>query len=193
MDGRMLQNLFLYPSIRLKDGMDSGELGTFLDPRTVRFERVLSGPIERVWAYLTSPELLSAWLAGARVELYEGGRIELRIGGRDSRLAPPPAIVRGIVMKCRPPHLLSYTWTDPHTPASFVTFELEPTGLEVRLVLTHRRLARGFLSAGAGGWHSLLGALGARLRGEIPEPFQAVFDRVFPSYEARARAFGEGR
>src|SRR5262249_27671178 len=97
---------------------------------------------------------------------------------------------RGIVMKCRPPNLLSYTWTDPNTPASFVTFELEPSGVEVRLVLTHRRLARGFLSAGAGGWHSLMGELASRLRGEGPEPFQAVFDRVFPSYLERAKAFG---
>jgi hypothetical protein len=32
------------------------------DPETVHLERLLPGPIERVWEELTSPEHLEAWL-----------------------------------------------------------------------------------------------------------------------------------
>lgn len=32
------------------------EFGVVTEPGTVRFERVLPGPIERVWAYLTESE-----------------------------------------------------------------------------------------------------------------------------------------
>ena len=36
-----------------------------IDADTVRFERLLPGPIERVWDHLTDPELRRTWLAGA--------------------------------------------------------------------------------------------------------------------------------
>jgi uncharacterized protein YndB with AHSA1/START domain len=47
--------------------------GQLLDPATVRFERVLPGPIERVWDYLTVSEKRAKWLAS--------GEIDLRVGG----------------------------------------------------------------------------------------------------------------
>jgi hypothetical protein len=36
-----------------------------IDADTVRFERLLPGPIERVWDHLTKPELRRTWLADA--------------------------------------------------------------------------------------------------------------------------------
>jgi len=36
-----------------------------IDADTVRFERLLPGPIERVWDHLTDPHLRRTWLAGA--------------------------------------------------------------------------------------------------------------------------------
>src|SRR5690606_7556689 len=47
--------------------------GEIMDAHTVRFERVLPGPIERVWACLTEPEKRRTWLAGGTMELREGG------------------------------------------------------------------------------------------------------------------------
>lgn len=35
-----------------------------LETSTVRFERLLPGPIERVWDYLVKPELRRTWLPG---------------------------------------------------------------------------------------------------------------------------------
>ena len=40
--------------------------GEIIDTQTVRFERLLPGPIERVWAYLTESEKRRKWLACRR-------------------------------------------------------------------------------------------------------------------------------
>ena len=37
--------------------------GELLEPMTVRIERMLPGPIERVWSYLTDSEMRGRWLA----------------------------------------------------------------------------------------------------------------------------------
>ncbi|MEZ4619140.1 MAG: SRPBCC domain-containing protein [Caldilineaceae bacterium] len=54
------------------------EFGTLVDAHTVRFERLLPGPIERVWAYLTEPQFLRTWLADSTMDLRIGGAVELR-------------------------------------------------------------------------------------------------------------------
>src|SRR4030095_10901952 len=54
-----------------------GEYGVVVAPATIRFERVLPGPIERVWAYLTESEKRGKWFAPGQMELREGGRVEL--------------------------------------------------------------------------------------------------------------------
>ena len=37
--------------------------GTLIEPATLKIERLLPGPIDRVWAYLTESELRRQWLA----------------------------------------------------------------------------------------------------------------------------------
>src|SRR5918994_1998641 len=100
-----------------------GEFGVVTQARTVRFQRVLPGPIERVWAYLTESEKRGRWLAS--------GPMELRVGGFTTY---------GHITRCDPPRVLSYTWDEQSGVASEVTFELTRQGEEVLLVLTHRRL-----------------------------------------------------
>ena len=51
--------------------------GKVLSPDTIRFERLLPGPIERVWAYLTEPEKRAQWLAGGAMEGHVGGAVRL--------------------------------------------------------------------------------------------------------------------
>jgi uncharacterized protein YndB with AHSA1/START domain len=38
------------------------DLGQVIHGDAVRFERLLPGPIERVWDFLTKPEHLATWL-----------------------------------------------------------------------------------------------------------------------------------
>ena len=59
------------------------DYGTVLESGAVRFERVLPGPIERVWDYLTDSDKRGRWLAGGPMELRPGGRAELRFRHAD--------------------------------------------------------------------------------------------------------------
>jgi hypothetical protein len=53
------------------------ESATLIAPATMRLERLLPGPVERVWAYLTESEKRATWLCGGEFELRVGGRVRL--------------------------------------------------------------------------------------------------------------------
>ena len=162
---------------------------------TVRFERLLSAPVERVWSFLTDSGKRATWLAGGEMELHPGGRVELVF--RNSSLTvdddpPPPkyadmpdeAPMHGRIIACDPPRLLTMTWGEASGEDSEVTFELTPQGPKTQLVLTHRRLGRrdDMLSV-AGGWHTHLGILAARLDGRDPDGFWRTHTRLEREYD----------
>jgi uncharacterized protein YndB with AHSA1/START domain len=47
------------------------------EPATLKIQRLLPGPIERVWAFLTESELRRKWLAAGQMEMKVGARFEL--------------------------------------------------------------------------------------------------------------------
>jgi uncharacterized protein YndB with AHSA1/START domain len=149
---------------------DDGSLG---HEGVVRFERLLPGPIERVWAYLTASECLAEWIGPGTIEPRAGGAVDIMNGH-----------IRGIVTQWKPPRLLTYTWnvfmpgeTESRYPESYLTFELKPLGEQVLLTLTHRPMLDGFEAQTMMGWHTFLEIIGARLRGEQPEPRAAIMER----------------
>ena len=175
------------------------EYGERKEPETFRIERLLPGPIERVWSYLTEPEKRRRWFGGGQMDLRAGGRVELqfRFSELSAEKTPPTkgdeCEVSGRVTRCDPPRLLSYTWgTEPD--ASEVTFELTPQGRDVLLVITHRRLGdRGTIVSVASGWHAHLGILTDLLSGGKPRPFWATKIRMEQEYGKRLEGFnGEG-
>jgi uncharacterized protein YndB with AHSA1/START domain len=179
--------------------MTATEFGTVTAADTVRFDRLLPGPIERVWAFLTEPEKRAQWLAGGPMELRVGGKVELNF--RHSELSPQSETVperfkkyeehttHGRITRCEPPRLLSYTWGGEPGGASEVSFELSPQGDKVRLVLVHRRLPdRRSMVSVAGGWHTHLGILADRLGGRAPSGFWSVLLEVEGEYEKRIAA-----
>ena len=147
---------------------------TVVAPLTVRIERTLPGPIERVGAYLTESENRSPWLAAGEMELKEGGSVEhvfrnSALTGHDG--TPPPkyaahageSLMHGRITACEPPTLLAYDWGEGEA-ASHVRFELIPRGDAVHLTLVHSRLPnRDEMLSVAGGWHAPLGILLDRL------------------------------
>jgi uncharacterized protein YndB with AHSA1/START domain len=170
------------------------EYGAATAPDTVRIERLLPGPIERVWSYLTESEKRGRWLATGRMELRVGGRVEHLF--RNSTLTEedkPPAKyaqcaeearMQGTITACEPPTLLSYTWNESAGEESEVTFELSVRGDDVQLVLTHRRLPnREEMLGVAAGWHTHLGILSDRLSGRTPPGFWATFARLEAAYD----------
>ncbi|HZH51591.1 MAG TPA: SRPBCC family protein [Microvirga sp.] len=174
------------------------EYGIVTATETVRFERLLPGPVERIWAYLTESDKRAKWLASGPMELRVGGGVELRF--HNSQLSAPPEPVpdkysqygdgvgfRAQVTRCEPPRLLSHTWGgEPGEEESEVTYELTPKGDKVLLVLTHRRLGgRAAVLSVSGGWHTHLDILAARLNEEVPPPFWATYGRLEGEYDRR--------
>jgi uncharacterized protein YndB with AHSA1/START domain len=176
--------------------MTATEFGTVTAADTVRFDRLLPGPIERVWAFLTEPEKRAQWLADGPMDLRVGGKVELTF--RNSELAPQwePVPDRykqyenhttyGRVTRCEPPRLLSYTWGGEPVGESEVSFELSPQGDKVRLVVVHRRLRdrKSMISVGSG-WHVHLGILADRLSGREPGRFWSAITDAEAEYEKR--------
>src|SRR5258707_15501598 len=62
--------------------------GVLTDPATLTIKRLLPGPIERVWAYLTDSELRRKWLAAGEMEMKVGAPFELV--WRNDELSDPP-------------------------------------------------------------------------------------------------------
>lgn len=180
--------------------MDIGarEFGVVTEAGTVRFERLLPGPIERVWSYLTESEKRGTWLAAGPMELRVGGGVELHFRNADLspviEETPPRYKDTGCggahscrITQCDPPRLLSMTW--PGNTESEVTFELEPRGDKVLLALTHRRLTdRADMLNVAGGWHTHLDILVDKLNGRTPRPFWSTHARLAAEYERRLKA-----
>src|SRR6185312_5687797 len=51
--------------------------GELIESATLKIQRLLPGPIERVWAYLTESELRRQWLASGEMEMRTGASFEL--------------------------------------------------------------------------------------------------------------------
>ena len=172
------------------------EYGVVTGPRSVRFERVLPGPIERVWAYLTESEKRGKWLASGEMELRVGGQVELKFDHANfsAKLEPTPErykhqvgeIFIGRITRCEPPRLLSFIWDISAAHSSEVTFELTLRGSDVMLVLTERRMRdHAEMVSIASGWHTHLGILVDRLNGREPRLDWSTRARVEAEYERR--------
>ena len=104
-------------------------------------KRVLPGPIERVWSYLTDSEKRGRWFAAGPMELRAGGSFEFTFNHANlsSEKETPErwkssegAKFPGKVTRCEPPRVLAITWENPDG-GSEVVFELSPQGRDVLL------------------------------------------------------------
>jgi len=169
------------------------DLGTTTEQGTVRLERLLPGPIERVWAYLTESDKRATWFAAGTFDLRVGGKADLHFNHANlsSEKRPPDEYkdmktdYPGKITRLESPRLLSYTF-EAAGPESEVTFELEPRGKDVLLVITHRRIKdRKTMINVASGWDTHVGILGDRLNGVEPRPFWSTHAKLVGEYEAR--------
>jgi uncharacterized protein YndB with AHSA1/START domain len=163
------------------------------EPATLKIERLLPGPIERVWAYLTESELRRQWLAAGRMEMKVGASVELV--WRNHELTNPSGVrppgfpeeqrMQISITELDPPHKLAITWGS----TGGVSFELDPRGSDVLLTLTHRRLPdRATMLMIGAGWHMHLDILAARATGNEPEPFWDGWSRLKKEYDRRMPA-----
>ena len=167
--------------------------GTLTEPATLRIQRLLPGPIERVWAFLTESDLRRKWLAAGEMELRVGAPFEL-VWRNDELTSPPGQRPPGFgeehrmqsrITELDPPRKLSIAWGN----SGDVTFELEPKGNQVLLTLIHRRLPdRGTMLMVGAGWHMHLDVLVARATGTASVPFWDGWRRLRQEYDRRLPA-----
>jgi uncharacterized protein YndB with AHSA1/START domain len=167
--------------------------GELIEPTTLKIQRLLPGPIERVWGYLTQSELRRQWLAAGEMEMKVDAPFEL-VWRNDELSSPPGKRPAGFedehrmqsrIVACEAPRKLVFTWQRDGE----VTFELEPRGSKVLLTLVHRRLPdRAIMLKVAAGWHAHLDVLAARAAGAEPEPFWDCWLRLKDAYDGRIPA-----
>jgi uncharacterized protein YndB with AHSA1/START domain len=167
--------------------------GELIEPATLKIQRLLPGPIERVWAYLTESELRRQWLAAGDMEMKAGAHFELV--WRNDELTDPPGErpsgfsdeqrMQSRITELDPPRKLSIAWGG----SGDVSFELAPQGKDVLLTVIHRRLPdRATLLKVAAGWHMHLDILAARAGGGRAEPFWDGWSRLQKEYDRRLPA-----
>lgn len=166
------------------------DYGQLIEPATVKIERLLPGPIERVWAYLTESESRRRWLAAGEMKLEAGAPFELV--WRNDELTDPPGDrppnfgaehrLQSRIIAVDPPRKLVFAW---HGEGE-VAMTLDPHGEETLLTIVHRRLPDRPNIVGVGaGWHAHLDLLADILAGRTPDPFWGDLVRLRAEYEER--------
>jgi uncharacterized protein YndB with AHSA1/START domain len=163
---------------------------------TIRFERMLDAPADKVWRYLTEAELRREWFMGG-TDARANSEFELlndhdNLSEDDVPYPTDYAPYKGRtwsekVIRFEPPKLLATTFQAGKNGT--VTYELFPEGERTRLVLTHSGIQS---STGAqdfgSGWNSHLTVLQEKLAGRSVKDFWALHAR---SREAVTEALGQ--
>ncbi len=166
--------------------------GTLLDLHTVEFKRLLPGPIELAWEYLTKPELLKTWFADVTLEPRAGGAVDVRFS--EETCGGHTGGVHGTIREFRPPHIIVFSWIQRHpqpdgsmkdSDEGEVRFELSEKGDKVLLTLLHSGLPTPELTSHCAGWHGYLDNLESRISGGDAIDFMASFNRRHPHYQER--------
>lgn len=170
-----------------------GDYGMLTEPATLTIRRLLPGPVERIWDYLTRSELRKQWLASGDMDLKVGGTFEFI--WRNAELSDPPGQrpegaseehrMTGTITELAAPYRLAISWGS----TGGVVFDLEPEGDDVLLTLTHRRVPdRAILLNVSAGWHAHLDALVLRLNGRKVTSFWDTWTHLKAEYDQRLPA-----
>lgn len=175
--------------------------GTLVNLQTVVFERLLPGPIERVFAFLTDEDKRKLWFTTGVMPTRVGERFGMHwqhANYSPNKSAPPDSMkdmdAKGhsdtfVLLAYEPPHRLAYTFGEGKfgpDKATEVEFRLKPEGDQVRLTLTHTKVPdRGYALGVSRGWHSHLDVLEYQLKGETPPAFWDIWRKYDGAYEKR--------
>jgi uncharacterized protein YndB with AHSA1/START domain len=178
----------------MTDLIMADDYATLIEPDTLRIQRILPGPIERVFAYLADGDLRRQSLASGEMEKKVGAPFTLT--WRNDELSDVPSkrpegfgeehSMESKVLELDEPRKLAFSWGE----SGKVTFELEPKGDEVLLTLVHERLPaeRSTRLNICAGWHSHLDVLAARVAGRKSGSFWENWTRLKGEYEGRVPA-----
>jgi len=165
---------------------------TLVEPGTVRLERLLPGPLERVWAYITESDKRAKWLAAGEFDLRLGGTIRLEFDNcslSSEKTTPEKYRDRGmgkfdgVITRLEPMRALAHTWAWNGGDTE-VSYELTPKGRDVLLTIVHRRLGKDLTPSVMGGWDVHTGILEDVLNGVDPRPFWSTHGKLEKEYAA---------
>lgn len=170
--------------------LDEGRYGLLTEPATLTIARLLPGPVERIWAYLTDEDLRRRWLAAGAMEEKVGAPVEL-VWRNDELTDPPGTRPDGFSDEHR--MLCEVTAIDPQRRLAIswgstggVTFTLEEKGADVLLTIVHKRIEdRDILLNVSAGWHAHLDVLEARTRETPAAPHWDNWVRLRDAYAER--------
>jgi uncharacterized protein YndB with AHSA1/START domain len=116
---------------------------------------------EKLWQALTDGDFTERYWVGYRI-----AADSWKAGSSYTFTRPSGERAEGKVLICDPPKRLAYTWNlcTPEArqePPSRVTFDLEPRGKVVKLIVTHDEFAEGSKTQRdiSGGWPIVLSGL----------------------------------
>ena len=164
-----------------------------VEPGTVKLERVLPGPVERVWAYITEPAKRAKWLCAGEFEARVGAKVVFQFDhsqlSGDQEVPPKYKDVGkkpsyGVITRVEPLRLLAHTWIWDSGETT-VTYELTPRGKDVLLTIVHSHVkGREATASVMGGWDVHTGILADVLNGAQPRPFWKTHSRLEAEYGA---------
>jgi uncharacterized protein YndB with AHSA1/START domain len=139
-----------------------GSYATIEDRPTLRFERRLPHPVERVWQAITEADELQHWFPSqVQADLRVGGAMTFTFVGHT--LPDGSNTMPGEVTELDPPRVFAFRWGEDD-----LRFELEPLDRDegCAMRLTVRLGTRDKAARDAAGWHVCLDRLEQRLGGE---------------------------
>ena len=170
--------------------------GEMLETGVLRFERLLPGPVERVWSWIADGDKRAEWLCGGG-DSNSPGAISFDFNHNNLTPHDDPFpekykdMTDGIsfqieVTKADPPHHMVWYWPTDFGANSEIEITLKEEGDQVRLIL----IQRGYdteedLTGSCGGWHTHLDIMVDKLNGEIPKPFWEKHERLAREYAVR--------
>ena len=164
--------------------------GALAEPGTLKFQRLLPGPIEGVWKYLVESNLRRQWLAAGEIELKVGAPVEFI--WRNDELNNPPSQrpagfpeeqrMQGRIAALDALRNLAIAWDG----FGEVSYSLETKGDEVLLTMIQSGLpSRDVVVMFAAGSHVHLDILAACLSGEKSPLFWDGWSRLQKEYDSR--------
>jgi uncharacterized protein YndB with AHSA1/START domain len=175
--------------------------GKLVDPQTVVFERLLPGPIERVFEYLWDEDKRKLWFTTGAMPTIPGEKFQMH--WKHSNYSPNKSVAPDAMKEMdekghdsintllvfEPPYSLVFTFGEgKYGPdkATEVEFLLKPQGDKVLLTLTHSKIPeRPYALGVSGGWHAHLDVLEMQLKGETPPGFWDIWRKYDGAYAKR--------
>jgi uncharacterized protein YndB with AHSA1/START domain len=154
----------------------------------LELSRSFRQPPAKVWAALTVPARLSAWMGvewlGDDAPLAEGSRYDYRFLNTDLES-------RGRVLRLEPERRLEHSWFENIPPAAVIAWILEKEGQGCRLTLTHSAGPVEDAPRTAAGWTMILESLARELGENLPPPrgkddWRVARDRYAATFPAPA-------